>query len=282
MANVLYRRDGGRCFFFSTWKPHQLSFIHRDGCNASKGIGKIWFLQMIMRTWVVGIGAAECQYWAKKGAGQLHFTAVCLCTPSNFKTTGSLGSRIFLKKPVDQIQENLFVIALGTCRHVAYKSAQVCMHKIKDFFVGKNINNADTYTYPKFVECFLISVSHSLFSLWTWQALSHPLGASRFFCDLEAQDKLAEVLDTVMARWLSMSFPETQPFHHTSQADPQWHDRKQLEKPRKEDGVLVTEEWKRGKQRDWLTVLIPSPVHFASEKGITIKIQHGILGAGAA
>lgn len=52
-------------------------------------------------------------------------------------STGSLGSRIFLKKPVDQIQENLFVIALGTCRHVAYKSAQVCMHNLKDFFVDK-------------------------------------------------------------------------------------------------------------------------------------------------
>ena len=56
MANVLYRRDGGRCFFFSTWKPHQLSFIHRDGCNASKGIGKIWFLQMIMRTGWLALG----------------------------------------------------------------------------------------------------------------------------------------------------------------------------------------------------------------------------------
>ena len=101
--------------------------------------------------------------------------------PFELQTHRKPRVRIFLKKPVDQIQENFFVIALGTCRHVAYKSAQVCMHKLKDF-LNKSINNADTYTYPKFVECFLISVSHSLFSLWTWpwQALSHPLGASVF------------------------------------------------------------------------------------------------------
>lgn len=185
MANVLYRRDGGRCFFSPPESPTNYpSSIGMDATlpKASERYDSF--------RWSWGLGdwhwGGRMPILSQVCAGQLHFTAVCLCTPSNFKPTGSLGSRIFLKKPVDQIQENFFVIALGTCRHVAYKSAQVCMHKLKDF-LNKSINNADTYTYPKFVECFLISVSHSLFSLWTWpwQALSHPLGASRFFVTLK-------------------------------------------------------------------------------------------------
>lgn len=65
MANVLYRRDGGRCFFFLHLKAPP-TILHPSGwMQRFQRHRKDMIPSDDHEDWVIGIGAAECQYWAK-------------------------------------------------------------------------------------------------------------------------------------------------------------------------------------------------------------------------